>query len=193
MLASWGLIVPSKLWEGRSGDSFTRRLCLGSVGLGVGFLAAMLPKYLLIGNDALFRGAQHSDPYVLGRVAVSDGSGFPTIACFMIFFAALFSVRRWWWQVDSFRTSRFRVSSALFTLLVGVVITGVLQQFSFPDSLGATWALAISAVVQLSAGWTPAEDRRLEPVKEPKPATPPKTQDVAAPNIAGREATLNNA
>ncbi|MCP4174465.1 MAG: hypothetical protein GY758_27255 [Fuerstiella sp.] len=81
----------------------------------------------------------------------------------MMFFAALFFARRWWWQVDSFRKARFRVSSALFTLVLGIVITGMLQDFSFPDALGATWALAISAVVQLSAGWTPAEDRRLAP------------------------------
>lgn len=193
MLAAWGLIVPSKLWEGKTGDSFTRRLCLGSIGLGVGFIAAVLPRYLLIGSDALFQGAKTADPYVVGRVPVSDGSGFPTIACFMIFFGCLFAIRRWWWQVDSFRSARFRVTSALFTLLVGVVITGVLQQFSFPDSLGATWALAISAVVQLSAGWTPAEDRRLEPVSEPASA-PPKTSPDANPQIVGREAEpLRNA
>lgn len=184
MLASWGLIIPSKLWEGRSGDTFTRRLCLGSIGLGVGFVAALLPQYLLIAGDALFRGGTRGAPYVLGRVPVSDGSGFPTIACFMIFFGVLFAMRRWWWQVDSFRSARFRISSALFTLLVGVVITGILQQFSFPDALGATWALAISAVVQLSAGWTPAEDRRLKPATEPQTDQPEGTPDTE-PNLAG--------
>ncbi|MCP4784477.1 MAG: serine/threonine protein kinase [Fuerstiella sp.] len=163
MLASWALIIPSKIWEGRSGDSFTRRLCLGTLGLGVGFLAAVLPEYLLISRDALFHGSSNGAPVLVGRVAVADGTGFPTVACFMMFFAALFFARRWWWQVDSFRKARFRVSSALFTLVLGIVITGMLQDFSFPDALGATWALAISAVVQLSAGWTPAEDRRLAP------------------------------
>ncbi|MEQ9406704.1 MAG: protein kinase [Fuerstiella sp.] len=192
MLAAWGLIVPSKLWEGRPGDSFTRRLCLGTVGLGVGFSAAVLPQYLLIDRELLFRGSPGVAPYTLGRVVISDGSGFPTTASFMIFFAALFAVRRWWWQVDSFRTSRFRVSSALLTLLVGVMITGILQQFSFPDALGATWALAISAVVQLSAGWTPAEARTLTPVR-PGLEPPPRTPD-PGPSLAGRNAaSLKNA
>ena len=176
MLASWALIIPSKIWEGRSGDSFTRRLCLGTLGLGVGFLAAVLPEYLLISRDALFHGTGNGAPVLVGRVAVADGTGFPTIACFMIFFAALFSARRWWWQVDSFRKARFRVSSALFTLVLGIVITGMLQDFSFPDALGATWALAISAVVQLSAGWTPAEDRRLAPAPAPD-KTPDRSID----------------
>lgn len=193
MLASWGLIVPSKIWEGRTGDGFTRRLCLGSIGLGVGLVGALLPDYLLISTEPLFHGSRVSEPFFVGRVTVSDGSGFPTVACFMIFFAALFSARRWWWQVDSFRSARFRVSSALFTLLVGIVITGILQQFSFPDALGATWALAISAVVQLSAGWTPAEDRRLAPAVSPELPRPVSTPE-PAPHLASHEtASFRNA
>ena len=159
LIAAWALIVPSKLWEGRPGDNFTRRMALGALGLGVGFIAATMSQYLLIDQDLLFRGKGHSAPMMIGRVSLSDGSNYPTLACFMIFFAALFTIRRWWWQVDSFRKSRFRVSSALFTLVVGVVITGMLQNYAFPDALGATWALAISAVVQLASGWTPTEER----------------------------------
>ncbi|MEZ6132863.1 MAG: serine/threonine-protein kinase [Planctomycetaceae bacterium] len=190
MLASCSLIVPSKLWEGRSGDSFTRRLCLGGLGLGVGFVAAVLPKYLLIQSEALFRGASTGREVLVGRVILADGSGIPTVACFMVFFAALFAIRRWWWQVDSFRRSRFRVSSALFTLLMGVIVASLLQQYSFPDSLGATWALAISAVVQLSSGWTPAEDRTLRPAATgPLPST-----GQTSPGLVNRDAaTLNRA
>ena len=184
MLAACMLIIPSKMWEGRSGDAFSRRLTLGGVGLGVGLIAALLPKYLLIDQTSLFQGNGTPHKYILGRVSVADGSGFPTAACFMIFFAALFSVRRWWWQVDSFRKSRFSVSSSLFTLLIGVIVASTLQDYAFPDALGATWALAISAVVQLSAGWTPAEDRRLQP------ATPGHDLSAdAAPQVAGRQAT----
>ena len=193
MLASWALIVPAKVWEGRAGDNFTRRLTLGAVGLGIGYIAAVLPEYLLISNDSLFKGAKYAEPHLVGRVTLADGSGFPTVACFMIFFGALFFIRRWWWQIDSFRSSRFRVTSALFTLLVGVVITGVLQEFSFPDALGATWALAISAVVQLSAGWTPAEDRRLQPTPEPMQKPTPETPE-QTPQLAAHEAaSLKNA
>ncbi len=162
MLASWGLIVPAKMWEGRVGDTVTRRLMQGSIGAGVGYVAATLSQYLLVSHDTLFVSNDGSrEQLVLGRIVITDGSGFPTAASFMIFFAALFVARRWWWQADSFRKSRFRVSSALFTLLVGAILTAVLP--AFPETLGATWALAISAVVQLSAGWTPHEDRNLTP------------------------------
>jgi len=187
MLAAWSLIVPSKMWEGRAGDSFSRRLVLGGVGLGVGVFAAWLPQYLLIPRADLFHGGGSDTEIYIGRLSVADGSGYPTMACFMIYFAALFAARRWWWQVDSFRKSRFRVSSALFTLLVGVVVASILEQYAFPDALGATWALAISAVVQLSAGWTPAEDRRLRPARQ---KTEPQT--APAPSLAGHEATSLN-
>ncbi|MEZ6062156.1 MAG: serine/threonine-protein kinase [Planctomycetaceae bacterium] len=160
MLAAWGLIVPAKMWEGRVGDSVTRRLVQGSIGAGVGFVAGVLSRYLMVHHDPLFLSHNGiSKEMAVGRIVVTDGSGFPTVASFMIFFAALFVARRWWWQADSFRKSRFRVSSALFTLLIGAILTAVLP--AFPETLGATWALAISAVVQLSAGWTPHEERSL--------------------------------
>ena len=191
MVAAWGLILPSKIWEGRPGDGVMRRFTLASVGLGVGFVAAMLPQYLLIDQDALFHGSTVGHQVYVGRLTMSDGSGIPTVACFMTFFAALFGIRRWWWQVDSFRKSRFRVSSALMTLVVGVVISGMLQEYSCPGALGATWALAISAVVQLSSGWTPAENRLLEPTNIPAPAKPIKTPE-PVPQLAGREAASVN-
>ena len=191
MLAAWGLIIPSKFWEGRPGDNFTRRLALGGIGLGVGFMAATMAQYLMIDTDSLFKGPTVGQPYMLGRVTISDGSGYPTLACFMIFFGALFTIRRWWWQIDSFRKSRFRVTSALFTLVVGVVITGMLQDYSFPDALGATWALAISAVVQLSAGWTPTENRLLEPESEPTPGVP-RSQNEQPPHVANHQPAAAN-
>jgi eukaryotic-like serine/threonine-protein kinase len=184
LLAACGIIVPSKIWEGRRGDGFTRRLCLAGIGLGIGYIAAVLPEYLLINNQSLFHGGGRGPQIQVGRISLSDGSGYPTFACFMIFFASLFAVRRWWWQADSFRKSRFRVSSALFTLLLGVILASVLQQYGFPDSLGATWALAVSAVVQLSSGWTPAEDRKLRPVSQ----NPVSSEVSSAAAATGHEA-----
>ena len=97
----------------------------------------------------------------------------------MIFFGILFSCRRWWWQIDSFRKSRLRLSSALLTLLLGALLSATLP---FPPILGMTWALATSAVVQLCAGWTPHEDRRL--VAAPNMVMPaPVVADVQHPMV----------
>ena len=170
ILASWGLIVSGKLREGRVGDVFIRRLFQGGIGLSVGLTAAGLSHYLMLSDEDFLNSPDAAaKPWVMGKLTVSDGSGFPTTAAFMLFFGVLFALRRWWWQSDSFRRSRFRVSTALFTLFLGAIIGGLLP--GFPDALGATWALAISAVVQLSAGWTPHEDRLPTPgsnVRKPK-------------------------
>lgn len=180
MLASWALLIPGKLREGRSGDVFMRRVVQGGLGLLVGFLAAGLQDYLMMSNDQLVYSSDAvGESWMVGRIHIADGSGYPTMAAFMVFFGALFAARRWWWQSDSFRRSRFRISSTLLTLLVGAVVAGVL---SFPGPLGATWALAISAVVQLSAGWTPPEERII-----PQKSREPAAVDAVARSVQNRE------
>ena len=162
IVASWAVIIPSKLREGHSDDHFFRRIYFAVIGVGVGFFAAKLPRFLMLEPTEFLPEQSLKYSVQLGRLALADASGYPTTACFMLFFGSLFAVRRWWWQADSYRKSRFRVSSALFTLLVGAAITTVMRKLVFPDAMGATWALAISSVVQLSCGWTPLEGRSRE-------------------------------
>jgi eukaryotic-like serine/threonine-protein kinase len=175
LLAAWALVVPAKLWEGRSGDAMIRRLVQGTMGLGVGAAAGFLQQFLLLDEAHMLHSGGLSGNQIvqLGQFTVRDAAGLPTMAGFMVFFGFLFLARRWWWQVDSFRKSRFRISSALVTLMLGAALTVIAQ---FPENLGATWALAISAVVQLSAGWTPQEERFLAPAPEGDRAPPVMAQ-----------------
>ncbi|MEZ6124582.1 MAG: hypothetical protein R3C49_15595 [Planctomycetaceae bacterium] len=84
MLAACGLIIPSAEYvQGKP----VKKDHAGFVGLGVGYVAAVLPRYLLIDHEALFQGRVHGEQMLVGRILISDGSGFPTIACFMTFFA----------------------------------------------------------------------------------------------------------
>ena len=159
LLAAWALIVPAKMWEGRAGDSIVRRLIQAGLGLGVGAVTAVLQQFLMLNDSQLLHvdGDGIFDHGTIGRIQMLDGA-LPSMAGFMMFFGLLFLIRRWWWQADSFRKARFRISSSLVTLFLGVVLSAILP---FSEQLGAIWALAISAVVQLSAGWTPQEDRLL--------------------------------
>jgi hypothetical protein len=182
LLASWTLIVPAKMWEGRPGDALYRRLIQSALGAGIGAVAFVLQQYLML-VDTRTMLADRSEGALggqLGRIALLDPSGLPTIAGFMTFFGVLFFARRWWWQADSFRKTRFRTSSALVTLLVGVILTALMP---FPQLLGATWALAISAVVQLSSGWTPTEDRFLRPASG-EAVAPPLVMPAVHPVVA---------
>jgi len=187
LVAAWALIVPAKMWEGRTGDAFVRRLIQGSIGLSVGAGAAVLQQFLML-NETVLLHAEGTGVFNngrIGRLHIVDG-GLPTMTGFMMFFGMLFLIRRWWWQADSFRKSRFRISTSLVTLFLGVVLAALLP---FPEQLGATWALAISAVVQLSSGWTPQEDRLLAPAPGSSQASPVLAQVrhpvVAAPAAAG--------
>jgi hypothetical protein len=170
LLAAWGLIVPAKLWEGRSGDAVVRRLVQGTIGIGVGAAAAFLQHFLLLTESRMLQYESRAGEIgQIGQLTVRDSAGMPTMAGFMVFFGFLFLARRWWWQIDSFRKARFRISSALVTLIPVAVLT---MAAPIPDILGATWALAISAVVQLSAGWTPNNERFLAPAPEGSAAQP---------------------
>ena len=182
LLAAWTLILPAKFWEGRSGDAIVRRLIQGSLGIGIGAVAYSLQKFLMLDDVQLLQanveGAINQGR--LGRITLVDSQQLPTMAGFMAFFGLLFLIRRWWWQADSFRKSRFRISSSLVTLLLGLILSELLP---FPELLGATWAVAISAVVQLSSGWTPQEERLLAPTTEDS-LQPPVLAQVVHPVMA---------
>ena len=175
LMAAGALIIPAKYWEGKASDNLLRRLTQGSIGVGVGAVAFKLQQFLMLSDTNLLHaeGEGILSGSQLGRISVINSQGLPTLAGFMMFFGLLFAARRWWWQADSFRKSRFRISSTLVSLFLGFVLTAMLP---FPNNLGATWALAISAVVQLSAGWTPQEERLLAPAPGSNSALPTPAQ-----------------
>ena len=188
LVAAWALIVPAKVWEGRKGDALVRRLIQGSLGLGVGAIAAVLRQFLMLNQTSLLQpnGDGVFNAGTIGKIHMLE-DGLPTMSGFMMFFGSLFLMRRWWWQADSFRKSRFRISSSLVSLFLGVMLSACLP---FPEQLGAIWALAISAVVQLSSGWTPQEDRLLAPAPSSAQVAPTLTQVrhpvVSVPAAAGQ-------
>ncbi|MCA9059877.1 MAG: protein kinase [Planctomycetaceae bacterium] len=187
LTASCGLIVPAKLWEGQPGDAIIRRLFQGCIGLGVGAIAWSLQQYLFLGHEIAAFNTGGSPEMRIGQILLSDSLGHPTMAAYMCFFCGLFLVRRWWWQIDSFRKSRFRISSAIVSLLAGAVLTLL---FPVPGALGTTWALAISAVVQLSSGWTPQEERLLRPSPASQPHAAPVVADVRHPMVLHPEGKI---
>ena len=184
LAASWSVLSLSKLWEGTESDPMMRRLTLAAVGVLIGLAASWLDGALLIDfHDGPMNRSigfvrsvgSHRLLDVAGPRSTSaspdndraedsadvhpsiDAGGQPTTAAYVIFFAGLLSLRRWWRQADSFRSNRFRVSSTLLTLLVAYLLNCA---FAFPSYVwGVSWALAISCVVQLSAVWVPPSQR----------------------------------
>ncbi len=159
ILGSWAILIPCKLWEGKPIDARTRRLTLAGLGAVVGFCAYQLDELLMVDvpYKNSFRGMVDQ---IAGERLLTDAIQ-PTCLGYMVFFAALFGLRRWWWQADTFRPQRFRVASTAFTALLAYLLPAVL---AFPQPWAASWGVALSCVVQLAADWVPVQTRaaRLE-------------------------------
>ncbi|GDX93988.1 serine/threonine protein kinase [Planctomycetia bacterium] len=161
LLAAWPLILVSKLWEGRPGESLLRRLWLGVRGLAVGALCGVTAEFLLLINSPVpSRIFQVDSEGLLGNREAAGlrvlQEGSPTIVGFALFFCLLFMLRRWWLQADNFRSGRFRIGTSILTLIVGGMVALIVP---FPTALGSTLALALSVVIQVSSVWTPPELR----------------------------------
>ena len=155
LLGSWLILSVSKWLEGRSWEPYAQRSTMLATGIVLGGGIYGLSHLLMVDLPTL-EGAS-SWMQRVGRYPLVDDSFQPTMASYMAFFGCLICFRRWWWHADSFRTSRFRFSSTLLTLALAFVLSTIV---TFPASWGMLWATTMSAVVQLSAVWVPADDRR---------------------------------
>lgn len=158
LLGAWAILVAAKLWEGSGASNRQRRLVQTALGAAVGACAFWLHEELLI--DLPIRSTFPGLLDHVGNFALTTTAPVrqPSLAGYVLFFAALFGIRRWWWQADSFRPARFRLATVVFT---GVVAYLLPAAFVFQQRWGALWGLAISLVVQLSAPWTAPRERPL--------------------------------
>ena len=154
LTAAWAVIVPTKLWEGREGDSKLRRFILMVVGLGVGAAAYQAAAVFGVSLPYLFDSpGPHYRPSVLFYA-----NGKPQMMAFMAVFGSLFLVLRWWRQSDPLRTTRLSVWS-----LIGCAFMAWLVELLWQFPIG--WLMMVTCVtsvaVQLSSPWVHPRVRRL--------------------------------
>jgi eukaryotic-like serine/threonine-protein kinase len=155
LLPSWAILAECKFLEGRKIDGTSRRVRMLVVGGVVGAVLAQLNAFLFdplhLAREMGGRGAKFGiNAYELWGVSGTS----PYL--FAAFFGLLFALRRWWWHVDAFRPARLRVMSILGTAFVAYCIPFLV---GFPLQEAVLWAAGLSAVVQLSACWTPPSRR----------------------------------
>jgi hypothetical protein len=165
VLGSWAVLASSKFWEGTGAEGRQRRIIQAARGAAVGACAFWLHDTLLV--DLPYRSTFPGIVRRIGQFELLTNSPAgpslsslvqPSLAGYVVFFAALFGIRRWWWQADAFRSRRFRLGSAAFSGLIAFLVPAA---FVFEQNWGVLWAVAISAVVQLSAPWVAVKDRPL--------------------------------
>jgi len=156
ILGSWAILLTSKFWEGSGIDARQRRLIQTALGAAVGACAFWLHDALLIdlGYENSFSGiVKHVGQFDL---LTNSSAVQPALAGYVLYFAALFGIRRWWWMADAFRPKRFRIGAVLFSGLVAFLVPAA---FVFHQGWGILWGGAMAVVVQLSAPWVAVKDR----------------------------------
>ena len=157
-LGAWAAILPAKMWEGRGGDGFVRRMMTGLLGAAVGVAAFGVDDSLMV--DLPVRGVM--DPvaaqlanqnFVPVSLSFSDAS---QLIGYVIFFAVLMMVRRWWFHVDSYRPHRIRVTSVFWTAAAAWLLSLTTH---FPAEWAVLWAIAMSTTAQLAAVWVRPDQR----------------------------------
>ncbi len=168
IIGSWALLMSSKLFEGTGTESRERRLIQTSLGAAVCALAFGLHQDLL--TDLPLRSQFPGIIKHVGYFELTTISSItqPSLAGFVIYFAALFGIRRWWLLADGYRSRRFRVASvAVQRAFIAFVIPAA---FVFQQNWGLLWGVAISAVVQL-----------FRPLDAPQTASTKSTNRLATP------------
>jgi serine/threonine protein kinase len=168
LFAAWGVLALSKCMEGTSVSTSHRRLLQLFVGAAIGGAAfltdgSLMVEYQNADIEGNLRPPMLTDvghfPLMKAETNTSpsqDQKSHPTLAGYMLFFAGLFVLRRWWWHADAFRRYRFRLTSIVLTVLAAGLWSAIC---GFPFIWAVTFAAAISCVVHLSAAWVPQDDR----------------------------------
>jgi serine/threonine protein kinase len=157
IVGAWALLFSSKLFEGTATSGRERRLIQTALGAAVGALAFGLHQDLL--TELPLRSTFPGLVDHVGQFSLKTTSSVtePSLAGFVLYFAALFGIRRWWMLADAYRSKRFRIFSVLFSGLIAFVIPAA---FVFQQNWGLMWGVAIATVVQLSSPWVSLKNRQ---------------------------------
>ena len=144
---SWSILVPSKFWTDRRGDSWTRRLVMlvvgGLVGAGALWLNGWSPGQVPVSLTPDRPG------YALASLVPS---GVLSEASFISYFAVAFFALRWWRLTDRRRPQRFSFAPVLAAGFWGLV----LLLLAGPQLWYGVGVLTLaSVVVQLVSPWEP--------------------------------------
>lgn len=143
LLSAWVILGCSKYWETKDGDHYIRRFSMLTGGLVIGFASYLLSDFLTI---------QWIGPQ-FGPALAEKWQGFysaegPLLPAFLVHFALLFGLVRWWRQADPLRISRFSVLSVVGVTIAELLVNAVVQ---IPQPWGLFTAIGTSIAVQMSA------------------------------------------
>ena len=153
--ASWAVLVPSKIWEGREGEAILRRVALLMVGLAVGGAAYLSADTLMV-NFPDSPMTHIVDARSIGSQFYNVKDGMPELPAYLAYFGSLFFIVGWWKQTDPLRRTRLSIWNTIWAVLVAWGITCV---WPFPQPWGLMVAAIMSTSVQLVSPFVPHNQR----------------------------------
>jgi eukaryotic-like serine/threonine-protein kinase len=152
ILGVWAILLPTKLWEGASVDSWTRRTTMAGAGLALGGMLLALVSWTNMPTTAetgsgpfntisFWSNEVGLDPNVIRPLAV------------LLAGALLFGLIRWEKLTARDRRWRLRIAPLFWPGLVAFLISFILP---IPSIWLVVYAVLVSTVVQLVSPW----DRR---------------------------------
>jgi hypothetical protein len=155
VVASWAVLVPSKIWEGREGEAILRRVALLMIGLAVGGAGYLSADMLMVSfPDSPMTHVV--DARNVGARFFNEKSGMPELPAYLAYFGSLFFIVGWWKQADPARRTRLSIWSTIWAVCVAWGITCV---WPFPQPWGLMVAAIMSTSVQLVSPFVPPSQR----------------------------------
>lgn len=141
-----------KLWEGRDGDPLNRRIVLAGSGGLIGALGFAVFNHLMIPIESgITRVLIDADL----PQALYDSDSVPRLSAWMLHFALLMAVVRWWRLTDPLRSRRL----SLWSVAVVVVADWLIHQLiPIPQPWGMLVAGTAVIAVQIAATWESDDD-----------------------------------
>ena len=153
LATSMSILALGKLWEGRDGDPIRRRMAMLGIGGGLGALAYAIATFLLLDPSAGITRWMHRP--VLSS-ALYDPGAMPRLGAYMVHFALLMSVLRWWRTTDPLRSSRL---SAWAIVLAALVDFAIQRLVPIAQPAGMMIAAGSVIAIQIGAPWENSNQR----------------------------------
>lgn len=153
IVGCWALLAFSKTWESKEGNSWLRRAAMMGVGLVIGAIAFYSAGSFEIDLTELALAdfqSRDSNQFVI--------RGLPIFPAYLIFFAGLFGILRWWRQMDPMRKTRLSILNVTLCLIWATVFSHLLN---VPLTSSCVLAVVMSVSVQLASPWLHPDNRKV--------------------------------
>ncbi len=148
MLGTWGILIPSKLMEGRTIESSTKRLLFLCVGVGLGAAGLGLSEWVRVGLTP--GNALRDLHFDLVRISsVFDQATLPLHH--LSYFGLLYFANGWWKLAARDRKARFRIWSTVLATTIGALL---LPFWPYEQPQGVAVTALIAVVTQLVSPWS---------------------------------------